>query len=378
MASKWLNLFTGAALSFSVAGNAQADDAKITVFAAASLTNERQDIATQYKKEKGVDVVSSFASSSTLARQIEAGAHADLFISADQKWMDYAVDKKAIDTATRQTLLGNSLVVVAAGNAQADDAKITVFAAASLTNERQDIATQYKKEKGVDVVSSFASSSTLARQIEAGAHADLFISADQKWMDYAVDKKAIDTATRQTLLGNSLVVVAPKDSEQKDFNIDTKTNFTSLLNVDKKAIDTASRQTLLGNSLVVVAPKASEQKDFTIDSKTNWTSLLNGGRLAVGDPEHVPAGIYAKEALQKLGAWDTLSPKLAPAEDVRGALALVERNEAPLGIVYGSDAVASKGVNVVAFIVEESLNALLVGNKLFINILLFLPIFNLN
>lgn len=139
----------------------------------------------------------------------------------------------------------------------------------------------------------------LARQIEAGAPADLFISADQKWMDYAVDKKAIDTATRQTLLGNSLVVVAPK---------------------------------------------ASEQKDFTIDSKTNWTSLLNGGRLAVGDPEHVPAGIYAKEALQKLGAWDTLSPKLAPAEDVRGALALVERNEAPLGIVYGSDAVASKGV----------------------------------
>lgn len=74
-----------------------------------------------------------------------------------------------------------------------------------------------------------------------------------------------------------------------------------------KAIDTATRQTLLGNSTVVVAPKASEQKDFTIDSKTNWTSLLNGGRLAVGDPEHVPAGIYAKEALQKLGAWDTLS-----------------------------------------------------------------------
>lgn len=75
--------------------------------------------------------------------------------------------------------------------------------------------------------------------------------------------------------------------------------------VDKKSIDTASRETLLGNSLVVVAPKASAQKDFTIDSKTNWTSLLNGGRLAVGDPKHVPAGIYAKEALQKLGAWDT-------------------------------------------------------------------------
>ena len=194
---------------------------------------------------------------------------------------------------------GAALSFAVAGNALADEGKITVFAAASLTNAMQDIATQYKKEKGVDVVSSFASSSTLARQIEAGAPADLFISADQKWMDYAVDKKAIDTA---------------------------------------------SRQTLLGNSLVVVAPKASEQKDFTIDSKTNWTSLLNGGRLAVGDPEHVPAGIYAKEALQKL----------APAEDVRGALALVERNEAPLGIVYGSDAVASKGVKVVATFPEDS------------------------
>ncbi|MBA7729261.1 molybdate ABC transporter substrate-binding protein [Citrobacter freundii] len=204
---------------------------------------------------------------------------------------------------------GATLSLSVAGHALADEGKITVFAAASLTNAMQDIAAQYKKEKNVDVVSSFASSSTLARQIEAGAPADLFISADQKWMDYAVDKKSIDTA---------------------------------------------SRKTLLGNSLVVVAPKASEQKAFAIDSKTNWTNLLNGGRLAVGDPEHVPAGIYAKEALQKLGAWDTLAPKLAPAEDVRGALALVERNEAPLGIVYGSDSVASKGVKVVATFPEDS------------------------
>lgn len=204
---------------------------------------------------------------------------------------------------------GATLTVCVAGQALADDAKITVFAAASLTNAMQDIAKEYKKEKNVDVVSSFASSSTLARQIEAGAPADLFISADQKWMDYAVDKKVIDTATRETLLGNSLVVVAPK---------------------------------------------ASAQSDITIDAKTNWTSLLKGGRLAVGDPEHVPAGIYAKEALQKLGAWETLSPKLAPAEDVRGALALVERNEAPLGIVYGSDAVASKGVKVVGTFPEDS------------------------
>lgn len=123
--------------------------------------------------------------------------------------------------------------------------------------------------------------------------------------------------------------------------------------VDKKAIDTASRQTLLGNSLVVVAPKASEQKDFTIDSKTNWTSLLNGGRLAVGDPEHVPAGIYAKEALQNW-AHGIRSPETGSGGRCSGALALVERNEAPLGIVYGSDAVASKGVKVVATFPEDS------------------------
>ena len=180
---------------------------------------------------------------------------------------------------------GATLTLSVAGHALAEEGKITVFAAASLTNAMQDIAKAYKKEKNVDVVSSFASSSTLARQIEAGAPADLFISADQKWMDYAVEKKAIDTASRATLLGNSLVVVAPEASAQGDI---------------------------------------------------------------------VPAGIYTKEALQKLGAWETLAPKLAPAEDVRGALALVERNEAPLGIVYGSDAVASKGVKVVGTFPEDS------------------------
>lgn len=187
--------------------------------------------------------------------------------------------------------------------------KVTVFAAASLTNALQDIASQYQKEKQVEVVSSFASSSTLARQIEAGAPADLFISADQKWMDYAVEKAAIQTATRVTLLTNSLVVVAPA---------------------------------------------ASAQAAFTLSDKTDWLALLKDGRLATGNPDHVPAGIYAREALTKLGAWHTLEPKLAPAEDVRGALALVERAEAPLGIVYGSDAVASKGVKVVATFPEDS------------------------
>lgn len=200
------------------------------------------------------------------------------------------------------------LTLAAAGQAVAAE-KVTVFAAASLTNALQDIAAQYKKEKNVEVVSSFASSSTLARQIEAGAPADLFISADQQWMDYAADKAVIEPDARITLLTNSLVVVAPQ---------------------------------------------ASKQPAFTISNKTDWLALLKGGRLATGDPQHVPAGIYAKEALTKLGVWNTLVSKLAPAEDVRSALALVERSEAPLGIVYGTDAIASKGVKVVATFPENS------------------------
>lgn len=187
--------------------------------------------------------------------------------------------------------------------------KITVFAAASLTNALQEIATQYQKKTGVEVVSSFASSSTLARQIDQGAPADLFISADQQWMDDVVAKKSVVDSTRYTLLGNDLVLVAPK---------------------------------------------SDSAKAVTINAQTDWKSLLKGERLAVGDPDHVPAGIYAKEALQKLGAWETLSPQLAPANNVRAALALVERNESPYGIVYGSDAVASDKVQVVGRFPEDS------------------------
>lgn len=186
---------------------------------------------------------------------------------------------------------------------------ITVFAAASLTNALQDIAAQYKKDQQVDVVASFASSSTLARQIEQGAPADLFISADQQWMDYAIDKQQIVANTRYTLLGNELVLIAPQESK-----------------IDK----------------------------VVIDKKTDWKKLLDGGRLAVGDPDHVPAGIYAKESLENLGAWSTLAPEMARANNVRSAMALVERAEAPLGIVYGSDAIASKKVKVVGIFPEAS------------------------
>ncbi|MDA5543770.1 MULTISPECIES: molybdate ABC transporter substrate-binding protein [Yersinia] len=195
-----------------------------------------------------------------------------------------------------------SAALLAAFSSSAMAADMTVFAAASLTNALQDIAAQYKKEKQVDVVASYASSSTLARQIEQGAPADLFISADQQWMDYVIDKQQMVANTRYTLLGNELVLIAPKDSK-----------------IDK----------------------------VEIDKKTDWKKLLEGGRLAVGDPDHVPAGIYAKESLENLGAWSTLAPEMARANNVRSAMALVERAEAPLGIVYGSDAIASDKVKVV-------------------------------
>ncbi|EPB0846964.1 molybdate ABC transporter substrate-binding protein [Yersinia enterocolitica] len=202
-----------------------------------------------------------------------------------------------------------SAALLAAFSSSAMAADMTVFAAASLTNALQDIAVQYKKEKQVDVVASYASSSTLARQIEQGAPADLFISADQQWMDYAIDKQQMVANTRYTLLGNELVLIAPKDSK-----------------ITKVAID----------------------------RKTDWKKLLEGGRLAVGDPDHVPAGIYAKESLENLGAWATLAPEMARANNVRSAMALVERAEAPLGIVYGSDAIASDKVKVVGVFPEAS------------------------
>ncbi|WP_420820629.1 molybdate ABC transporter substrate-binding protein [Serratia microhaemolytica] len=181
--------------------------------------------------------------------------------------------------------------------------KITLFAASSLTNALQQIAEQYQQAHDVRIVSSFASSSTLARQIEQGAPADIFISADQLWMDYLWQKKQLLPETRYTLLGNALVLISSQS--------------------------------------VQFAP-------IEINNHTDWIKLLAGGRLALGDPAHVPIGLYAKQALENLGSWATVAPHLARANNVRSALALVERQEAPLGIVYRSDAVASNKVQVVA------------------------------
>lgn len=188
--------------------------------------------------------------------------------------------------------------------------KVTVFAAASLANAVDEIVAEYKKDNSdADVVTSYTSSSTLARQIEQGAPADIFISADQRWMNYLAERKLIMDSTRVTLLANKLVLIAPKDSEIND---------------------------------------------VTINKDTDWLALLKGERLSVGDPDHVPAGLYAKQAFEFYGQWDKVQPVLARADNVRSALLLVERKEAPLGAVYGSDAVVSDKVKVVAQFPTES------------------------
>jgi molybdate transport system substrate-binding protein len=169
---------------------------------------------------------------------------------------------------------------------------VTVLAAASLTNVMQDIGKAYESATGKHVVFSFAGSMILAKQIEASAGADVFISADADSMDYLQHRNLIGTATRSDLFGNSLVLIAPAES--------------------KTAV--------------------------TISRGFDLAGALQGGRLAVANPETVPAGRYAREALTALGAWDRVKDRLAQGEDVRATLAYVARGEAPLGIVYATDA----------------------------------------
>jgi molybdate transport system substrate-binding protein len=179
--------------------------------------------------------------------------------------------------------------------------QVTVFAAASLTDAMKDISTKWAAAGHQPLSLSFGSSSTLARQIEQGAPANVFASADEKWMDYLADKKLIVPETRKDLLGNDLVLVVSADKPEH----------------------------------------------MTIDKNFDLLQLLGAnGRLATGDPAHVPVGIYAEQALKKLGLWDSVQPRLARTEDVRSALLLVERGEAPAGIVYATDAAVSKAVMV--------------------------------
>ncbi|HEX7116968.1 MAG TPA: molybdate ABC transporter substrate-binding protein [Steroidobacter sp.] len=180
---------------------------------------------------------------------------------------------------------------------------LVVFAAASLTDTLQKISDAYTASSGVPIKLSFAASSALARQIESGARADLFLSADQEWMDYLQDRRLIQAATRTDLLGNRLVLIAPHDS-----------------NV---SIDLTPNAPLLA-------------------------ALGPSGRVAIAEPELVPAGRYGKAALTSLGLWSSLESRLARAENVRVALMYVARGETPLGIVYATDAKIDPRVRVVA------------------------------
>lgn len=185
---------------------------------------------------------------------------------------------------------------------------VTVFAAASLQNALSDLAKSFTAQTTVPVRFSFAASSTLARQMEQGAPAELFVSADLDWMDWAEARKLIDPATRVNLLGNRLVLVAPADTK------------------------------------VAMVPLTAE----------GLRAALGDGRLATGAVASVPVGKYAKTALEKLGLWAETEPRLAQAESVRAALVLVARGEAALGIVYETDAKVEPRVKVVATFPADS------------------------
>lgn len=176
-----------------------------------------------------------------------------------------------------------------------------ILAAASLQESLAAVATAWARKGHPRPVISFAASSALARQVEAGAPADLFVSADEEWMDYLAQRKLVRPETRARLLTNRLVLIAPATSRIR----------------------------------LAIGPRMA------------LAQALGSGRLAMADPGSVPAGRYGREALTRFGAWPQVSARLARAESVRAALALVARGEAPLGIVYATDALAEKRVRVV-------------------------------
>lgn len=206
-------------------------------------------------------------------------------------------------------LAGMALCVAASVSHAADASRpILIFAASSLTNVMEDLAQAFTAASGVAVKTSYAASSVLAKQIEAGAPADVFFSADTEWADYLEGHKLLQPGTRRDVVANRLVLIAPRDSRVQ----------------------------------VKIAPHF------------NLAGALGAGKLATGDPDSVPVGKYAKAALQKLGVWDAVSSHLVPAENVRSALAFVARGEAALGIVYATDAKAESRVKVVDVFPDSS------------------------
>ena len=192
--------------------------------------------------------------------------------------------------------------------ASAQGQKLIIFAAASLKDALDEVNVAYQHENSQETATSYAASSTLAKQIEAAAPADVFISADLDWMDYLAKRNLIKPETRANLLGNRLVLIAPVNSP---LNLAIGPNFS-------------------------------------------LAQALGNGRLAIADPNGVPAGRYGKAALQSLGVWSTIADRLAPAENVRAALALVARGETPLGIVYQTDAASDKDVKIVGIFPQDT------------------------
>jgi molybdate transport system substrate-binding protein len=188
---------------------------------------------------------------------------------------------------------------------------ITVFAAASMKNALDDINEAFTTRTGIEVVSSYDASSALIKQIQGGAPADAFVSADLKWMDYGVEKKVIAEGTRFNLLGNVLVLIAGKDS--KIDHVDIEPGF-------------------------------------------DLAKLAGAGRIATGDVKEVPVGLYAKAELERLGAWPSVESKMAMTVNVRDALASAANGDAPLSIVYATDAKIEPGVKVVGVFPENPLD----------------------
>ena len=193
--------------------------------------------------------------------------------------------------------------------AAAQTPPLVVFAAASMKNALDEVDAAFGKKTGIAVVASYAASSALIKQIEQGAPADVFVSADVDWMNYGAQQHLIKNESRVDLLGNRLVLIAPKDAK-----------------IDH----------------VTIAP------GFDL------AALAGDGRIATGDVRAVPAGLYAKAALEKLGVWRAVEPKLAMAENVRAALVLVARAEAPLGIVYETDAKVEPKVKIIGVFPDDS------------------------
>ncbi|MGH8719043.1 MAG: molybdate ABC transporter substrate-binding protein [Burkholderiales bacterium] len=201
-----------------------------------------------------------------------------------------------------------SLSLISTGSSAAEAQKILVFAAASLRDALDEIARGYDQQSNVKVLLSYAASSALAKQIESGAPADIFVSADLDWMDYLDKKKLIDAKSRVNLVGNRLVLISGAD---------------------------AKLQPAIGLNVPMI-------------------DLLRSERIAIANPDHVPAGKYARAALEHLGVWVSIQEKLVRTDNVRVALSLVSRGEVPTGIVYLSDAMADKQVRVVGEFAADS------------------------